>query len=478
MTTTDLIAILPIIVLAATVIVIMLALAIRRSYIVTAALSLIGLALAFLALPIAATQGTVQVTTLLIMDGYARFFIGLAIAASFATVILAYSYLADRRLEREEFYLLLVLATLGAAVLAASSHFTSFFLGLEILSISLYTMIAYPRAEAISIEAGVKYLILAAASAAFLLFGMALVYAETGTMAFSAMATLSTQAGALTDIILLSGFAMIVVGVGFKLALVPFHMWTPDVHQGAPAPVAGYIATVSKVSVFAVMMRYFLQINVTAFSQVYWLFAAMAILSMLVGSLLALRQNNIKRLLAYSSVANLGYILVAFLANQPMGSQAVAFYFTVYVITTLGTFGVVTVLSGLDRDADSIDDYRGLFWRRPWLAATFAILLFSLAGIPLTAGFIGKFYILNAGVGTALWVLALSMITASAISIYYYLRVIVAMYTQPELGEARPALRVVLAPAALTLIVLAVLIVGLGIYPSPFIQFIQSLVTG
>jgi NADH-quinone oxidoreductase subunit N len=363
-------------------------------------------------------------------------------------------------------------------VLVTAGHFASFFLGLETLSISLYALIAYERESERGVEAGVKYLILAAASSAFLLFGMALVYAELGTMEFSLIASLAASAE-IHHAALLAGTGMIVIGIGFKLALVPFHLWTPDVYQGAPAPLTAYVATVSKGAVFGLLLRYFTQVNINASGPIFLVFTVIAIASMFAGNLLALLQNNIKRLLAYSSISHLGYLLVAFLASGGMRITAVAFYLAAYFVTTLGAFGVVSVMSGRERDADSMDDYRGLSTRRPWLAGIFTAMLLSLAGIPLTAGFIGKFYVVSAGIGSALWLLVIILVVNSAIGLFYYLRIVVAMYQLPDeekragkTPDAAPSLsltdRVVLA-------VLMVLLVWLGVYPAPLIRMIQAM---
>jgi NADH-quinone oxidoreductase subunit N len=306
--------------------------------------------------------------------------------------------------------------------------------------VSLYAMVAYVRTSAQGVEAGVKYLVLAAASAAFLLFGIALIYADQGTMEFSRVSLPSSGA----SVLFLMGVAMLSVGIGFKLAVVPFHMWTPDVYEGAPAPITGFIATISKGAMFALLVRLFKQVGLASGGSVFIVFTIIAVASMLVGNLLALLQRNVKRLLAYSSIAHLGYLLVAFLASGALAVTAVAFYLVAYFVTTLGAFGIVGVLSSSDRDADKVEDYRGLFWRRPWLAMVFTATLLSLAGIPLTAGFIGKFYVLNAGVGSALWLLVITLVVSSVIGLYYYLRLIVTMY----LGVPEEEAAQVKAPAA------------------------------
>jgi len=470
LTAADLIALSPLIVLACSTIVIMLVVAARRNHALTLTLTLLADAGAFASLFFVSSDVPRQVAALLIMDSYSLFYLGLILAASFVVALLSYSYLGRHREQCEEFYLVLLLATLGSAVLVASTHFVSFFLGLEILSVSLYVLIAYQRSSELSIEAGIKYLILAAASSAFLLFGMALMYADLGTMDVSRMSSL--MSGKALSTLVLSGLAMIIVGVGFKLAVVPFHMWTPDVYEGAPAPVTAFIATVSKGGMFALLMRYFYRLGLDASSSLFILFTVIAVVSMIAGNLLALLQTNVKRILAYSSIAHLGYLLVAFLAGGSIGSAAVTYYLVAYFVTMLGALGVITVLSFKDREAAEMIDYQGLFWQRPWLAVVFATSLLSLAGIPLTAGFIGKFYIIAAAVGSTLWWLVFILVVSSGIGLFYYLRIIVAMYKAPP-----RATQVTVSSLSFTdtiaLTALTMLLVWLGIYPATLIETVQ-----
>jgi NADH-quinone oxidoreductase subunit N len=467
----------PLMAVAATVVVLMIVISIHRSHRITVVLTLAGIAVAFLTLLRPAIAPPRGATALLVFDDYALFYTGLILAATAAVTLLSFGYLERRNEQRDEYYLLLLLAALGSIVLVAAVHFASLFLGLELLSVSLYALIAYTRTREHSIEAAVKYLVLAAVSAAFLLFGMALVYAELGTMEFVRMTTM--PAGAADRVVALVGVGLIVVGFGFKLALVPFHLWTPDVYQGAPAPVTAFVATVSKGAMFAVLLRYFTIIDVQAHHTLFLTFALLAIASMVVGNLLALLQSNVKRLLAYSSIAHLGYLVVAFLASGALAATAITFYLVAYFVTTIGAFGVVTVLSTGEREAESLDDYRGLLMRRPWLAAVFTAMLLSLAGIPLTAGFIGKFYLTFAASGAALWPLLVVMMVTSGIGLFYYLRVIVAMFMQPATESTAGAgtSRVPLI-AGLTLAALTMLLVWLGVYPEPLIALIRLAVAG
>jgi NADH-quinone oxidoreductase subunit N len=467
----DVLALLPLIVLAGTAVLVMLAIAVRRSHDFTLGLTLAGLAAAFASIAAAIPLAPRQVTSLLVIDRYSLFYFGLLIAADFAVAILAHDYLGKHDIHREELYLLLLVATVGSGVLVASSHFASFFLGLEMLSVSLYTMVSYLHLSRQPLEAGIKYLVLAAASAAFLLFGMALIYADLGTMDLGRMAQFFGT-GRSGDLLLACGLALVITGIGFKLAVVPFHLWTPDVYEGAPAPVTAFIATVSKGAMFALLLRYFHFSAAAASRHIVLVFTVIAIASMLVGNLLALLQSNVKRILAYSSIAHMGYLLVAFLASGELAVEAVTFYLVAYFITTLGAFGVISVLSGSDREADRMEDYRALFWRRPVLAGVFTVMLLSLAGIPVTAGFIGKFYLVAAGASSALWALIIILVVSSVIGLFYYLRILAVLYASPEYGGSGMNARV--SPlAGAVLGALAVVLLWFGIYPGPLLRMIR-----
>jgi len=477
MTIAGLIALLPLLLLAGTPVALMLIITIHRSHRLALGLTLLGLAAAFRSLWFAAEVAPQRVTSLLMIDHYALFYFGMIIAATIAVAGLAYGYLEQHAVEKEEFYILLVTAALGAAVLAASSHFVSFFLGLEVLSISLYALNAYIYPRKTALEAGIKYLVLAAASAAFLLFGMALIYAAVGTMEFGRMAELMMETAVPNRTLLLPGLAMIITGIAFKLALAPFHMWTPDVYQGASPPVAAFIATVSKGGMFALLLRYFYRLELHNYEPVVVVFTIIAIASMLGGNLLALLQSNVKRILAYSSIAHMGYVLVAFIAGGELAVQAVTFYLVAYFVTIIGAFGVVTVLSNGEEDAESLEAYRGLFWRRPALAGVMTAMLLSLTGIPVTAGFIGKFYVVAAGASSSAWALIIILVVSSVIGAFYYLRVIFALYAgAPAEKRAEVAPRMALGSSVL--VVLTVLLIWLGVYPAPLLHVIRAALPG
>jgi NADH-quinone oxidoreductase subunit N len=470
----DMLALLPILMIAGTALVVMLGIAFRRNHALTAGLTLVGLAAAFVSLLAAVPLASRQVTLLLVVDRYALFYMGLIITSAAVVTVFSYRYLGNHESRPEELYLLLLLATLGCTVLVASDHFVSFFLGLEILSISLYAMVAYVKDRKRPLEAGIKYFILAAASAAFLLFGMALIYAETGTMEFSRIRELSPNTFGLR--LLLPGIVLIITGIGFKLGVVPFHLWTPDVYEGAPAPVTAFVASASKSAMFALLLRFFFVSGVLRYRAVFLVFAIIAIASMAAGNLLAIEQTNVKRILAYSSIAHFGYILVAFLTRPAIGLEAVTLYLVAYTVMILTSFGVVTVLSGSERDADDLKDYCGLFWRRPIIAGIFTVALFSLAGIPATIGFVAKFSVLAAGASVSAWALIFILVITSTAGLFYYLRVVVALYsaTPEQSAASQPVSR----GTGSILAVLTILLIFFGVYPGPLLNLIRTTMPG
>ncbi|MGH8517544.1 MAG: NADH-quinone oxidoreductase subunit N, partial [Panacagrimonas sp.] len=374
-------------------------------------------------------------------------------------------------------YVLLSTSALGALVLASSNHFASFFLGLEILSVPLYGMVAYAYKDPRALEAGVKYLILSAGASAFLLFGMALIYSQTGTLGFVEMGDAIGKMQGFGNPYLLAGAGMILVSVGFKLSLVPFHLWTPDVYEGAPAPVTSFLATASKTAVFAVLLRYYVEARGYEDGDLIQVLTVLAILSMIIGNVLALLQNNVKRMLAYSSIAHFGYCLVALIASGPLAVEAVGAYLITYVVTTLGVLGVVTLISSPynnDGDADELEDYRGLFWRRPYISSILTALLLSLAGIPVTAGFVGKFYVIAAGVDAKEWWLLGAVVLGSAIGLFYYLRLMIMMFMDRDRQQRFEApLNWGLQTGGAMVLAVTLASFVLGLYPQPFIEIIQ-----
>jgi NADH-quinone oxidoreductase subunit N len=429
-------ALLPLLVLAVGATLLMLQIAWVRNPGLTGALAALILVLAALSCRLADAAAPLQVTPLLLADRYALLFCSLFCLAGAVTALLSRDYVS-RGDEPEEFFLLLVLATMGACVLAYAVHVASLLLGLELLSVSLYTLIAYPNKTILPLEAAVKYLVLSGAASATTLFGFALLYAATGTLGFSDIGQGLGETGT-GQSVLLPAAVMIFAGLAFKLSVVPFHLWTPDVYDGAPAPVTGFLASVAKGAVFVVLLRLFLDADLFRYHRLVEVTGLLAIFSMVAGNLLALLQTNIKRMLAYSSIAHIGYLLIVLMvctrsANQALAVEAAIYYLIAYTATTIAAFGLLTLIScdPAGRENVQLQQVSGLFWRQPLLACLMLVALLSLAGIPLTAGFIAKFYLVNAAVSGHHWVLLFSLALGSSIGIYYYLRVIHYMARRP-----------------------------------------------
>ena len=469
----DLLALTPVIIVAITAVLVMLGIAWRRHHTGTVIVTVVGLNLALVSIPMVATLGVVTVP-LLAIDGVALFGAVLVLVSSLACSTIAHAYLAGFPGQKEEFYLLMLTAAAGAMVLVASTHLATLFFGLELMSMPLYGMLAYSFRAQGSLEAGVKYLVLSAAGTAFLLFGMALLYAQTGRLDLAGLA-----AGLGPDYpVALAGAVMMLVGLGFKLSIVPFHLWTPDVYEGSPGPATILLASVSKLAVFLVLLRL---LELAPAFQAAWLsqlLAVLALITMLAGNLLALHQANLKRLLGYSSIAHFGYLLVALVVNSELAVETTAVYLVTYLVATLAAFGVVTLVSSpySGEDASALHHYRGLFWRRPYLAAVLTVSLLSLAGIPFTAGFIGKFYIVGLAVESGRWWLLGAIILGSAIGLFYYLRVMVTLYLREPGMRRRDATNDWATRAGgLVLIGLAVLVLVLGLYPTPIVDWASEL---
>ena len=459
----------PFIIIALAPIILMLVITISRKFRIVYAISIFMFVLAFITLFYITPYTTHRLDPLLIIDNYSLLFLGIILFAAIVITILSYEYFEKQRGEREEYFIILFLAVFGSAVLVAANHFVTFFIGLETLSISLYVMIGYLKHRNQNIEAGVKFLVIASVSTAFLLFGMGLIYAHSGVMNFQELGALAEKSEHLSPIVL-TGIGLILTGIGFKLALVPFQIWTPDVYQGAPAPVTTFIATISKGSVLALAIRLFFDIRGYQSHALIIVLSVIAVLSMFTGNLLALQQKNLKRMLGYSSIAHMGYLTIILLTGTKEGIEAAIFYVAAYIITSLGAFGIISILSVCERDAEDVQDMNGLFWSSPWLAVVMSLALFSLAGIPITAGFISKFYIVLAGVKSSLWLLVSILIINSVISLFYYLRIVRAMFTPSEVRK-RTKLPVL---TSLALIIIAAGILFLGLFPSFFTELISA----
>ncbi|MCW5605081.1 MAG: NADH-quinone oxidoreductase subunit NuoN [Burkholderiales bacterium] len=375
------------------------------------------------------------------------------------------SYIAVRGLFRGEFFVLALFATLGMMIMISANHLLTLYLGLELLALSLYAMVALQRDSAAATEAAMKYFVLGALASGMLLYGMSMVYGATGTLEITRIAEIILDGGG-NRVVLAFGLVFIVAGLGFKLGAVPFHMWVPDVYHGAPTAVTLFIGSAPKFAAFAIVMRLLAQALGAEALVDEWrqMLLIMAVLSLAIGNLTAIMQTNLKRMLAYSTISHMGFLLLGVLSGTIDGYGAGMFYVVVYVLMTLGAFGVILLLTRGGFEAEELDDYRGLNRRSPWYAFLMLLLMFSMAGIPPTVGFYAKLSVLQAVVQIGLWWVAVIAVMFSLIGAFYYLRIVKLMYFD-EPRDTAPVraggdVRVLLSVNGLAMIVL-------GIAPQP-----------
>jgi NADH-quinone oxidoreductase subunit N len=439
--------------------------------------AILGAALGGVATLYAGFPGGSAFGGLIQMDAFSVFFHLLIGLVAFLVMLASGSYLERENLDAAEFYALIFFATAGMGVLASAQELLTAFIGLEMSSISSYVLAGYRRDTLKSSESAMKYFLLGSFATAFFLYGIALVYGATGTTNLAHMGSADA-----TSNLLKLGLALILIGLGFKVAAAPFQIWTPDVYEGAPTPVTALFSAGPKAATFALLLRIFAMVPAATHFW-FWAFWILAALTMFVGNLGALMQTNVKRLLAYSSIAHAGYILVAFAAvtflagNSDTGAApayaAVLFYLLSYALVKLGAFTIVSQLGGAGEKHLSLDDYAGLGRRQPVVAAALTLFLLSLLGLPVTAGFFGKFYIFKAAVGSHLIWLAVLMAVNSIIGAYYYFRLIVVMYMREPEGKAAPA-AVIGFPLTVN-VVLTVTALGtvyFGLFPNQVLTFV------
>ena len=469
----------PIIAVVITILVAMIAITMKRSHMVTGTISVVGLNIGLFIL-LGQMAGIVDSGTLVpaaeqlfVIDNFAQFNMVIIFICALACCTLSYAYLANFKDHKEELYLLMLLSTVGALLMVCAQHLASFFMSLEMLSIPLYGMLAYTYMRKRSLESGLKYLVLSATASATLLMGMALIYAEVGSLAFKPISLSLTET--FESPLLILGAAMMMFGIAFKLSAAPFHIWTPDVYEGAPAPIATYLASVTKVAMMALAVRFLIDTSLLALPSVQMLLMVMATLSILVGNLLAVRQTSLKRLLGYSSIAHMGYVLIVIVSIGTAADSISSMYMAIYAFTSIGAFGVVTLMSSpyrLSGEADQLIHYQGLFWRRPVLTGVMTIMMLSLAGIPLTAGFITKLFAILAAVQGTNWFLAAMIILGSAIGLFYYLRVMLTLFKRPkQFIEFDVSKQWGLRTGGIMVIAVTAIIIFFGVLPNSMIEW-------
>ena len=443
------------------------------------ALNMLGAALA-LAAGLAAVFYTPTVTSatsfggFIHPDSFGRFFTAASSFSAVLILLLSRGYCGRRSLGNEEYPALVLFAAFGMSLLASSNSLLGVFLGLESMSLAFYVLLASNKSDALSGEAGLKYLVVGAISTAFFAYGLSLIYAESGTLSLSGSMSALASGGRINPVGL-AGWAMLIVGLGFKTSLFPFHFWAPDVYEGGPAPVVAFLSTMSKASVFALFIKLALLSapGWASLAPALWVISAA---TMVFGNIAALTQNNIKRLLAYSSIAQMGYVLLAVISTPASGGTTAVFYLIAYIAMDLGAFGAVAAFSGKDHDLGDISSLRGLGYTHPYRSFVLSVCLISLAGLPPTAGFIGKFGIFYSGMKAGYVNLSILGIITAIISVFYYLRVVVYLFMrgdEPVDEEAHPVPSLDFAGQA-GLAVIAAVVVYLGVLPGRLLDLISS----
>jgi len=409
---------------------------------------------------------------MILVDNFGIFFSVVILICAGLSILMSVSYMKEEGMSYGEFYALILFASVGMIFMAVGSNLITIFLGLETMSISIYVLAGFFRGNNKSNESALKYLLLGAFSSAFFLYGIALIYGATGTTDLKGISEFLSKATYLSDPILLAGMGLLIVGFGFKIALVPFHMWTPDVYEGAPTSITAFMSVGVKAAAFAAFVRVFMSslwVLQTDWNQILWI---LAVLTMTLGNITAIAQTNIKRMLAYSSIAHAGYIMMGMVAANELGRSSILFYMLAYAFMNLGAFGVVILFGRKGEENLEISDYSGIGFKYPVLALLLSIFLFSLAGIPPTAGFVGKFYIFSAAVKAGYIWLAIIGVMNSLVSVYYYLRVTVMMYMNEPVKDHgginwSPSMII-----ALIITVIGTLIIG--IFPSPYLDLAKQ----
>ncbi|OGP54130.1 MAG: NADH-quinone oxidoreductase subunit N [Deltaproteobacteria bacterium RBG_13_52_11b] len=440
-------------------------------------LSLIGIVLAFFyTLP---QMGSVKsgFGDMFISDGYALFFKMIFLIISFLTILISIGFTRREGIELGEYYALVLFATVGMMLMAAGAHLVTIFLGLETMSISIYILAGMMREDRRSVESALKYFLLGAFATGFLLYGIALIYGATGSLNLKEIAsTIASNKNLLGNPMLLMSLAFLTIGFGFKIASVPFHMWTPDVYEGAPTSITAFMATGVKAAGFAALVRVFfsaLPAFLPDWTGIMWL---LAVATMTVGNVVAISQSNIKRMLAYSSIAHAGYLLVAFVAGNARGISGILFYLMAYAFMNIGAFTCVILLGKKGEENTLINDYSGIGFKYPVLAASMTIFLLSMAGIPPLGGFMAKFYVFSAAVESKFYWLAVIGVLNSAVSVYYYLRVTVLMYFRESDREITGLQFSFASRVALALTVIGTLY--MGIFPANVLSLAQRSIAG
>ncbi len=406
---------------------------------------------------------------LLALDGYALFFKEIFLSVTILTLLVSFRYLSLEKIPQGEYFALLLFATVGMMVMAAGTNLLSIYLGLEVMAISSYALVGLIRKDLRSLEGALKYFLLGAFNSGIILYGIALLYGATGSTDLSEIFIFFSRVP--PSKMMLVGVALLVAGFGFKISAFPFHMWVPDAYEGSPTPIAGYLSVASKAASFAALLRVFLVALIPLQPEWRNLVILLSILTMTFGNLLAFAQESVKRMLAYSSIAHAGYLLIGLAVGNVLGVSAILFYFVAYALMNLGAFSMIVLLTRQGTRAESLEDFKGLANRHPVWGFCFLLFLLSLTGIPPSAGFVGKFYLLAGAIQTGLYGLALVAVLNSVVALAYYSRIARNMYMMEE--RRRPEISPSWA-LRFSLILLAILTLGFGLFPAPLFELVQE----
>lgn len=407
-----------------------------------------------------------------VIDNYSLFFNFIFLLSTGLVILISHSYIKREEINHGEYYALILFSTIGMMLMASGADLLNIYIGLEVMSISIYILTGFKRSKLISNEASLKYFLLGAFATGFLLYGISLVYGSTGAINLKQIAGFIADKGSISNPLLLMGMALIIIGLGFKVASVPFHAWVPDVYEGAPTTITAFMSVGPKAAAFAA----FLRILMTAFGSTHYewqkIIYILALLTMTVGNVVAIAQTNLKRMLAYSSIAHAGYLLIALVAANDMGVSSVLFYILAYTFMNIGALAVVIIVSQKGDEFIQIHDFAGLGFKHPGLAVAMSLFMLSMAGIPPTAGFVGKFYIFSAAIKSGYIGLAVIGVINSVISVFYYLRIMVIMYMKEPTRDFNP---LTLSPLIVVAVVLSVIgTLHLGIFPSKIMEIAQQ----
>ena len=416
-------------------------------------------------------------TSMVAVDGFRLFANWVLLIGAGLSILISFAYVHRQRLQAAEFYGLVLLATAGMMFMVGARDLMVIFLGLEVMSIAVYALSAFNRRDRRSAEAGLKYFLLGAFSTGFFLYGIALAYGAAGSTNIALIGA-SVADGSASPRLLVLGIAMLAIGFAFKVSAVPFHMWTPDVYEGAPAPVTAFMSATVKTAAFVAFLRVFVVAFDAAYAAWYPILWWLAAITMVAANLMALVQTNVKRMLAYSSIAHAGYLLVAITAANENAAAGLLFYLLVYTVMNVGAFAVVIGVAHQAEERLQVDDYAGFGWSQPLLGVVLTVFLLSLAGFPGTGGFMGKIFLLQGAADAELWVLAVILVLTTIASYWYYLRIAWYMWMRSPTTEDQHALVVTPLPMQLALVAAVGLILYTGLFPGAALDFARASVEG